>query len=79
MLLVLDDELKDALQNVMDKDSLDVETLQGFTLNTHSGTGIQYLVKDGEEGRGGKVLLQNEADRKRYEELAEMYFTNTLI
>ena len=42
----------------------DVETLQGFTLNTHSGTGIQYLVKDGEEGRGGKVLLQNEADRK---------------
>ena len=72
--LVLDDELKDALQNVMDKDSLDVETLQGFTLNTHSDTGIQYLVKDGEEGRGGKVLLQNEADRKRYEELAEMYF-----
>lgn len=72
--LVLDDELKDALQNVMDKDSLDVETLQGYTLNTHSGTGIQYLVKDGEEGRGGKVLLQNEADRKRYEELAEMYF-----
>ena len=68
------DELKDALQNVMDKDSLDVETLQGFTLNTHSDTGIQYLVKDGEEGRGGKVLLQNEADRKRYEELAEMYF-----
>ena len=72
--MVLDDELKDALQNVMDKDSLDVETLQGFTLNTHSGTGIQYLVKDGEEGRGGKVLLQNEADWKRYEELAEMYF-----
>ena len=34
---------------------------------------IQYLVKDGEEGRGGKVLLQNEADRKRYEELADMY------
>ena len=61
-------------QDEMDKDSLDVETLQGFTLNTHSGTGIQYLVKDGEEGRGGKVLLQNEADRKRYEELAEMYF-----
>lgn len=71
--LVLDDELKDALQNVMDKDALDVETLQGFTLNIHSGTGIQYLVKDGEEGRGGKVLLQNEADRKKYEELAEMY------
>ncbi|MCM1083976.1 MAG: hypothetical protein NC428_10905 [Clostridium sp.] len=72
--LVLDEELKEALQNVMSKESLDVETLQGFTLKTHSGTGIQYLVKKGEEGRGGKVLLQNEADRKRYEELAEMYF-----
>jgi len=72
--LVLDGELKEALQNVMNKESLDVEEMQGFTLKTHSGTGIQYLVKNGEEGRGGKVLLQNEADRKRYEELAEMYF-----
>ena len=72
--LVLDDELKEALQNVMGKESLDVEELAGFTLKTHSGTGIQYLVKNGEEGRGGKILLQNEADRKRYEELAETYF-----
>jgi len=32
-----------------------VETLQGFTLNTHSGTGIQYLVKDGE---GIKIYIQ---------------------
>lgn len=72
--LVLDSELKEALQNVMNKESLDVEEMQEFTLKTHSGTGIQYLVKNGEEGRGGKVLLQNEADRKRYEELAEMYF-----
>lgn len=72
--LVLDDELKETLQNVMNKESLDVETLQGFTFKTHSGTGIQYLVKNGEEGRGGKVLLQNEADRKRFEELAEIYF-----
>lgn len=72
--LILDGELKEDLQNVMNKESLDVEEMQGFTLKTHSGTGIQYLVKKGEEGRGGKVLLQNEADRKRYEELAEMYF-----
>lgn len=72
--MVLDGELKEALQNVMNKESLEVEALQEFNLKTHSGTGIQYLVKTDEEGRGGKVLLQNEADRKRYEELAEMYF-----
>jgi hypothetical protein len=71
--LVLDNELKQDLQNVMDKESLETEELQGFTLKTHSGTGIQYLVKDGEEGRGGKVLLQSEADQKKYEELAETY------
>lgn len=72
--LVLDNELKEDLQNVMGIDELETEELQGFTLKTHSGTGIQYLVKNGEEGRGGKVLLQSEADRKKYEALAETYF-----
>ena len=71
--LVIDDELKEDLQNVMGVRTLETETLQGYTLKTHSGTGIQYIVKDGEEGRGGKTLLQSEADRKRFEELAETY------
>ncbi len=73
--LVLDSELKENLQSIMRKENLDVEELQGFTIKTHTGTGIQYLVKSGEEGRGGKILLQNENDRKRYEELAEIYFS----
>ena len=72
--LVLDEELKDALQNVMSKEELETEELQGFTLQTHSGTGIQFLVRDGEAGRGGKVLLQSEADIAKYEALAEAYF-----
>lgn len=72
--LVLDNELKEDLQSVMGIDELETEDLQGFTLKTHSGTGIQYLVKNGEEGCGGKVLLQSEADRKKYEALAETYF-----
>lgn len=72
--LVMDNELKEALQNVMGVRTLETETLQGYTLKTHSGTGIQYIVKDGEEGRGGKTLLQSETDRKRFEELAETYF-----
>lgn len=72
--MVMDGELKEALQNVMGVKTLETEELQGFTLKTHSGTGIQYLVRDGEEGRGGKVLLQSQADIEKYEALAETYF-----
>ena len=71
--LVLDDELKKALQNIMGKE-LETEKLQGYTLQTHAGTGIQYLIREGEEGRGGKVLLQSDADIEKYEALAEAYF-----
>lgn len=72
--MVLDGELKNALQDIMGVETLETEELQGFTLKTHSGTGIQYLVRDGEEGRGGKVLLQSQADIEKYEALAETYF-----
>ena len=56
--MVLDGELKDALQNVMGVETLETEELSGFTLKTHSGTGIQYLVRDGEEGRGEKSFCR---------------------
>ena len=72
--LVMDGELKEALQNVMGIEALETEALQGFTLKTHSGTGIQYLIRDGEEGRGGKVLLQSQSDIEKYEALAETFF-----
>lgn len=72
--IVMDNELKEDLQNAMSVSTLEMVELQGFTLKTHSGTGIQYLVRDGEEGRGGKVLLQNQADIEKYEALAETYF-----
>lgn len=72
--LVLDDELKTALANVMGKDELETEELKGFTLQTHHETGIQYLLREGEEGRGGKVLLQSEEDIAKYVALAETYF-----
>lgn len=71
--LVLDGELKTALADVMGKENLEVESLQGFQITRHSGTGISVLVKDTEIGRGGKVLLQTEADRQKYEALAEEY------
>ena len=73
--LALDDELKEDLQSVMRIDELETEELRGFTLKTHPGTGIQYLLRDGEEWRGGKVLLQNEEDKRRYEALADIWLS----
>ena len=73
--LVLDQELKEDLRHVMGLDSLETEPLQSYSLKTHAGTGIQYLVRDGEEGRGGKVLLQSETDHEKYEALAETYLS----
>lgn len=72
--LVMDQELKEDLKHVMGVDALETEPLRGYAIKTHAGTGIQYVIKDGEEGRGGRVLLQNEADREKYEALAETYF-----
>lgn len=73
--IVLDHELKGALQEIMGVETLETVDLHGYTLKTHSGTGIQYLVRDGEEGRGGKVLLQDQSDIQKYEALAETYFS----
>lgn len=73
--LALDDELKKDLQSVMGIEKLETEELCGYTLKTHTGTGIQYLLRDGEEWRGGKVLLQNEEDRRQYEALADSYLS----
>ncbi len=73
--VVLDGELRAALQKVMGKEALETEPLQGFTLHTHAETGIQFLVRDGEKGRGGKVLLQSAADEAKYEALAQTYLS----
>lgn len=73
--LILDDELKKDLESVMGIDELETEELCGFTLKTHTGTGIRYLLRDGEEWRGGKILLQTGEDERRYEALADSYLS----
>ncbi len=72
--LVLNKELEEDLKNAMGVEKIETVPLTGYTLNTHSETGIQYIIRDGEEGRGGKVLFQNSVDEARYEALAESYY-----
>lgn len=71
----LDNELKSAFANMLGVDNLETKELQGYSVKTHSGTGIQYLQKDDEVGKGGKLLIRSEADQKAFEELADIYAT----
>ena len=70
----VDEELKLALKGAMRVDELPTEELSGYSIRTHQGTGIQYVMRPGDEGKGGKVLLRNAADEARYNALAEEYF-----
>lgn len=71
--MILDDELISGFEQCMGVEKLAEETLTGFTLNTHAGTGIRYLIKDGDEGRGGNILINSDKDRAAIDELAETY------
>ena len=71
--MVLDDEMKENLKTLMGGGALNVQRLQGYTLMTNPDTGIQYLVRQGEEGRGGTLLFQSDADMRNYDALAQTY------
>ena len=57
----------------MGVDEIPEAPLEGYYIGTHAGTGIQYVMRPGDEGRGGKVLLRNAADVAKYNALAEEY------
>ncbi len=71
--MIADKELLNGFCNAMGVDVLEEQTLEGFGVYTHMETGIRYLVKEGEEGRGGNVLIANEQERQRLEQLAQTY------
>lgn len=71
--LILDEELLLGFQEAMGVGALAQSTLEGFTLNKHFETGIQYLVKAGDEGRGGRLLISSEEDLAAIDRLAETY------
>ena len=71
----VDAELENGLAEAIGVDDIPEVSLEGYYIGTHSRTGIQYVMRPGDEGRGGKVLLRNAADVARYNALAEEYYT----
>ena len=72
--IAVDAELENGLAKALGVDDIPEVGLEGYYIGTHTETGIQYVMKPGEEGRGGKVLLRNEVDVARYNALAEEYY-----
>ena len=70
----MDEELENGLAEAMGVENIPEVTLEGYYIGTHAGTGIQYVMRPGDEGRGGKVLLRNERDVAKYNALAEEYY-----
>lgn len=71
--VILDHELISGFQQSMGVENLEEEVLTGYTLNQHAQTGIRYLVKAGDEGRGGHILISTDAEREAIDALAETY------
>ena len=69
----MDEELKQALKGAMGVDELSVEELTGYSIKTHQGTGIQYVVKEGAEGRGGMPLLRTQRDIEKYNDASNIF------
>ena len=70
----VDAELESGLEQAIGVEDIPEVALEGYYIGTHSGTGIQYVMRQGDEGRGGKVLLRNEVDVAKYNALAEEYY-----
>ena len=71
----VDEELENGLAEAIGVEDIPEVELEGYYIGTHAGTGIQYVMRPGDEGRGGKVLLRNAADEAKYNALAEEYYT----
>ena len=70
----MDAELEKGLAEAIGVDDIEEVSLEGYYIGTHARTGIQYVMRPGDEGRGGKVLLRNAADKAKYNALAEEYY-----
>jgi len=67
------EELESALSEAIGVEEVPHQPLEGYYIGTHAGTGIKYVMRPGDEGRGGQVLLCNAVDEARYKALGEEY------
>ena len=68
------DELKSALCQVLQTNELRKTALDGFSIQIHEKTGIKYIQKDDEIGKGGKILIENSSDLEKFNYLVKEYF-----
>ena len=69
----VDNELENALSEAMGVDEVPHQELENYYIGTHNETGIKYLMRPGDEGKGGRVLLCNPSDEAKYKALGEEY------
>lgn len=74
--LLLDQELVMGFQKSMGVESLAQEDLTGFTIHKHVETGVQYVIKAGDEGRGGRLLIRSDAELEKLDQLADKYLND---
>ena len=67
------EELESALSEAIGVEEVPHQPLEGYYIGTHAGTGIRYVMRPGDEGRGGQVLLCNAVDEARFKALSEEY------
>ncbi|MCR5770384.1 MAG: hypothetical protein K6G87_04015 [Butyrivibrio sp.] len=67
------EELESALSEAIGVEEVPHQPLEGYYIGTHAGTGIKYVMRPGDEGRGGQVLLCNAVDEARFKALSEEY------
>ena len=70
----VDAELENGLAEAIGVEEIREVGLEGYYIGTHAGTGIRYVMRPGDEGRGGKVLFRNAADVAKYNALAVEYY-----
>lgn len=78
---VVDEELEEVLKTWTNKAGKQIQEkqLEHYSVNIDSNTGIKYLTRIGQEGRGADILLLTDADRSKFEEIKNEYLKHPNI